>query len=156
MQPVVAAIALAAAASACPLHDLADALEAGRIAAGPHDWPYAAACAAYSNTTEATWCGPGVRNSSGLSLHVHTSHVSSDDCASATPSRRVIRNNLSLQTLTLGGQQPHRREDPGRGHAPRREPGPHIFQITFNLRGRRLVRMHQSVLEEHLGEELQA
>ena len=26
MQPVVAAIALAAAASACPLHDLADAL----------------------------------------------------------------------------------------------------------------------------------
>ncbi|CAH0378742.1 unnamed protein product [Pelagomonas calceolata] len=65
MQLVVAAIALAAA-SACPLHDLADALERGVQAAGPHEWPYAAACAAYANTTEATWCGPGVRNSSGL------------------------------------------------------------------------------------------
>ena len=69
MQPVVAglaAIALAAAASACSLHDLAEALEAGRAAAGPHDWPYAAACAAFANTTEETWCGPGVRNSPGF------------------------------------------------------------------------------------------
>ena len=59
-------VALAAAASACPLHDLAEALEAGRAAAGPHDWPYAAACAAYANTTEVAWCGAGVRNSSGF------------------------------------------------------------------------------------------
>ena len=66
MQPVVAAIALAAAAAACPLHDLADALEKGRAAAGPHDWPYAAACAAFANTTEVAWCGAGVRNSSGF------------------------------------------------------------------------------------------
>ena len=66
MQPVVAAIALAAAAAACPLHDLADALEAGRAAAGPHEWPYAAACGAYANATEEVWCGAGVRNSSGL------------------------------------------------------------------------------------------
>ena len=69
MQPVVAglaAIALAAAASACQLHDLADALEAGRAAAGPHEWPYAAACAAFANTTEETWCGAGVRNSPGF------------------------------------------------------------------------------------------
>ena len=40
------AIALSAAASACPLHDLAEALERGAQAAGPHEWPYAAACAA--------------------------------------------------------------------------------------------------------------
>ena len=59
-------VALAAAASACPLHDLAEALEAGRAAAGPHDWPYAAACAAFANTTEVAWCGAGVRNSSGF------------------------------------------------------------------------------------------
>ena len=35
------------AAAACPLHDIADALENGRAAAAPHEWPYAAACAAY-------------------------------------------------------------------------------------------------------------
>ena len=40
------------AAAACPLHDLADALEAGRTAAAPHEWPYAAACAAFANTTD--------------------------------------------------------------------------------------------------------
>ena len=44
---VLVAVALGAAASACPLHDLADALERGAQAAGPHEWPYAAACAAY-------------------------------------------------------------------------------------------------------------
>ena len=65
MQLVVAAIALAATATACQLHDLADALEAGR-AAGPHEWPYAAACAAYENTTTAVWCAVDVRTSSGL------------------------------------------------------------------------------------------
>ena len=37
------------AAAACPLHDLADALEAGRATAAPHEWPYAAACAAYGS-----------------------------------------------------------------------------------------------------------
>ena len=58
--------ALGAAATACPLHDLADVLERGAQAAGPHEWPYAAACAAFANTTEETWCGAGVRNSSGL------------------------------------------------------------------------------------------
>ena len=57
---------LTAAATACPLHDLTAALEAGRATASPHEWPYAAACAAYSNATEETWCGAGVRNSSGL------------------------------------------------------------------------------------------
>ena len=68
MQPVVAglaAITLAAAATACPLHDIADALEAGRAAAGPHEWPYAAACAAFANTTEETWCA-AVRGGQGL------------------------------------------------------------------------------------------
>ena len=40
------------AAAACPLHDLTDALEAGRATAAPHEWPYAAACAAYANTTD--------------------------------------------------------------------------------------------------------
>ena len=39
------------AAAACPLHDIADALENGRAAAAPHEWPYAAACAAYANVT---------------------------------------------------------------------------------------------------------
>ena len=43
------------AATACPLHDLADALENGRAAAAPHEWPYAAACAAFSNATEETY-----------------------------------------------------------------------------------------------------
>ncbi len=60
------AVALGAAATACPLHDLTDALEAGRATAAPHEWPYRAACAAFANTTEETWCGAGVRNSSGL------------------------------------------------------------------------------------------
>ena len=36
------------AAAACPLHDLADALERGAQAAAPHEWPYAAACAAFA------------------------------------------------------------------------------------------------------------
>ena len=43
---------LTAAATACPLHDLTAALEAGRATASPHEWPYAAACAAYSNATD--------------------------------------------------------------------------------------------------------
>ena len=48
---LLVAVALGAAA-ACPLHDLAAALETGRAtAAGPHEWPYAAACAAFANTT---------------------------------------------------------------------------------------------------------
>jgi hypothetical protein len=67
MRDVKLVVALAAAAAACQLHDIADALEKGRATAVPHEWPYAAACAAYANVTEETWCGPGVRNSSGLS-----------------------------------------------------------------------------------------
>ena len=53
---------LTAAATACPLHDLTAALEAGRATASPHEWPYAAACAAYANTTEETWCSAGASN----------------------------------------------------------------------------------------------
>ena len=36
---LLVAVALGAAATACPLHDLADALEKGRATAAPHEWP---------------------------------------------------------------------------------------------------------------------
>jgi hypothetical protein len=80
------------AAAACPLHDLADALEAGRATAAPHEWPYAAACAAYSNATEETWCGGGVRNSSGLAaLNAwsgggYGAYRVAEECGAALPS----------------------------------------------------------------------
>ena len=52
MRHVKFVVVLAAAAAACQLHDIADALENGRAAAAPHEWPYAAACAAFANTTD--------------------------------------------------------------------------------------------------------
>ena len=82
-------VALAAAVSACPLHDLAEALEAGRAAAGPHDWPYVADLydtrdalgADVSCLSLSHYPLPRLRHypDASLSLHVHTSPTYSDD-----------------------------------------------------------------------------
>ena len=55
---------LSYAAYACPLHNLTTACE--KNASAPHEWPYFECCQKYKELNESVWCGPDVRNSSGL------------------------------------------------------------------------------------------
>ena len=106
------------AATACPLHDLTDALERGAQAAGPHEWPYAAACAAYANTTEETWCAAGVRNSSGLAAlnawsgDGYGAYRVAEECGAALPSC-FVEADREITAIT-----------------PSRAPSVHKYEIT--------------------------